>query len=99
MQCVADGPEPMFVSGAAGFGLRHYAALGPQQQAGVGREGRVGVADDVHFLQAHALAGAQHRRQLRFRLGKGDEQGHLSVGGETIALIRHGVFRLPEEGM
>ena len=50
-----------------------------------------------HHRHAQAVAGAQHVGHLRFAFGQGDDERRFAVGGEAVALVRHGIFALPEQ--
>ena len=82
---------------------QNFVELGQAQghAAGVrhGPAGQAGASAARHHRHAQRVAAAQNRLHLRLGLGQGHEQGALAVGGEAVALIRHGVFGLVQQSM
>ena len=52
-----------------------------------------------HNRCVDGMAGLQHCLYLLVRFGQADHQGPLAVGGQAVALIRGGVFAVPQQGV
>ncbi|MNS60102.1 hypothetical protein D3C72_930810 [compost metagenome] len=60
------------------------------------REARAGAAR--HHRHPEFVAQAQDGADLLLGVGQHYGLGHLAVGGQAVALVRHGVLGLPEHG-
>ena len=52
-----------------------------------------------HHWNIQVVTGFEHRRDLCLGLGQGHGQWALAVSGQAIALVRHGVFAVPQQGV
>ncbi len=64
---------------------------------GTARQARARAARYDGHLQA--VAGLQYGLHLVIGFWQRHDQGALAVGGQAVALVGGGVFRLPQQGM